>query len=164
MGHQGIFLQNSPQDIHKKWLRKIVEHTGKYPNVIYQIGNETFDCWGQGSSGAWELGVADTVRGALGANRRLISTNSHNGAVEASSAIDYVNMHIEKAPERGALNKPVAVNEYDTSKFSYKNYGSMLRSSYNNKTYFHAWRGEWTRPKWEAVLREIRALQDEIGQ
>ena len=77
-------ISRPPGSVQAKFIRKAVAETGKYPNVMYQIGNETFDCGGVLSK-SYELGIAAIVRDELakkGYGARLIGTNSERGSIE----------------------------------------------------------------------------------
>jgi hypothetical protein len=103
-GEDCSVLAGAPRPHHLKWIRKVAAETGGFPNVIYQVGNETFDC---DTTPAWELGVRDALRAALGGPTRLIGTNSHDPELEAQ--FDYVARHVDEA--QAPEGRPLIVNE-----------------------------------------------------
>jgi len=99
------------------WIRKVIAETGDFDNVIYQIGNETYDVSG-GATLAWEEGVVTIAEDELTIQSdpaHLFSTNSHLTTAEASSKVDYINRHDTDATYGATLNilqsKPTAMNE-----------------------------------------------------
>ena len=158
-------LSRAPNPLYERWLRKVVAETGEYDNVIYQIGNETFDCKSKGSSIAYEIGVANIVRDELeqrGFSSKLIGTNSHNDAIENHPLIDYISEHYETAPIR--RSKPTVNNEQASSWVTVSNFENELREAYRKGTYFQLWRGDLNDSQYREALNKLSAFRQRIGQ
>lgn len=159
-------LHSPPAPHHVAWLEKVAETVGDLDNVIFQVGNETGDCQGGGSSIAWEDGVIQTVRQALragGYGERLFSTNSQAAAIEALPGVDYVNVHPHPDPVHVALRagKPTGVNEYpDGDGFGANEYTRELWSAFVRGTFFHYWRGDDDSATLDAVLSRISIFRN----
>lgn len=138
-----------PQRHHLRWIRKVVAETGDFPNVMYQVGNETFDC---DATLQWEVGVRDALRAALGDRRRLIGTNSHDPEIEAH--FDYVARHVEEA--QAPSDRPVIVNE--TSPLTPAQFREQLEAARRLGSTFVLWRGTMNGRQWQ---RALRFLQDQ---
>lgn len=113
---------------------------GHYDNVVFQVGNETFDCGGTVTL-AWEAGVIDIVNDELdtrGYGRRLISTNSQRANIEQDSRVDFVNIH-EPSGIAIHANKPTGSNEYDD--MAPDVYTRELWLGFTRGTFMHYWRG-----------------------
>jgi hypothetical protein len=156
-GHCDI-LTRAPGPVQEKFLRKAVAETGEFPNVIYQIGNETFDCRGVITS-QYEFGVADIVRDELevqGFGNRLIGTNSHKKSIECSRKIDYVIRHSDTVPSL-ICGKPLQVNEtgYDTA-FLFK---ELHEAAVSTGVYWHLWRGNLSSDELNSALDYIQSVQ-----
>jgi hypothetical protein len=158
-------LSRAPNPLYERWLRKVVAETGEYDNVIYQIGNETFDCKRKGSSIAYEVGVANIVRDELkqrGFSSKLIGTNSHNDSIENHPLIDYISVHGEAAPRRRV--KPAMNNEQRSSWVSVSNFETELRRAYRKGTYFQLWRGDLDDNQYRDALQKLGAFRQRVGQ
>ena len=137
-------LARAPQRHHLKWIRKVVVETGDFPNVMYQVGNETFDC---DAAPAWELGVRDALRAALGGRPRLIGTNSHDPELE--EGFDYAARHVDQAQAPGA--RPVIVNE--TGELTPAQFRVQRAAARRLGTTFVLWRGGMNGRQWARALR-----------
>lgn len=151
-------LHHPPAPHHVAWLEKVAHTVGEFDNVIFQVGNETSDCHGGGTSVDWEQGVIQTMRAALayeGFGDRLFSTNSENGTVEGLTDVDYVNVHQPTAASIRA-RKPTGVNEYRETAFDDVNgYTFELWNAFARGTYFHYWRGDDDDATFDAVFPRI---------
>jgi hypothetical protein len=136
----------SPRHHHLKWIRKVAAETGGFPNVIYQVGNETFDC---DTTPAWELGVRDALRAALGGAPRLIGTNSHDPELEAR--FDYAARHVDEA--QAPEDRPVIVNE--TGPLTVAQFREQLLAARRMGTTFVLWRGTMNGRQWGRALRAL---------
>jgi hypothetical protein len=95
------------------WVRKVVQETGAFDNVLYQDGNELVLV--QGYSPLWTTTMRDLIRAEeqrLGFSRHLIDTNSDHAT--SMRAVDYVERHqTQPAQPADCLGKPCLVNEYN---------------------------------------------------
>ena len=150
--------KTAPRETHKKYLRKIAKETGDFDNVIYQVGNETFDCGG--SSVAWEDGVIKTVEDeleSLGKGARLFSTNSHKAEVEQSGYVDYVNVH-GGGPDGIHHGKPTGNNEY--ANLSPDGFTGNLWNKFIDGCFFHYWVGSNGSSDRETTYDRIKHFMD----
>ena len=103
----------APGSVAEAWVRKVVQETGDFDNVLYQDGNE-LDLV-QGYSPAWTTTMRDLIRAEehrLGFGRHLIGTNSNHAT--SMRAVDYVERHqSQPASPADCLGKPCLVNEYN---------------------------------------------------
>ncbi len=171
--HEGTceIMEHGPNTLHKKWLSKIVNELGSFPNVIYQIGNETFDCNLGNYKGtrypraevqpAWELGIVRFVRSQGGHKGQLLGTNSHRAEIENHSEIDYIVKHMNKLPPKGP--KPVMINEYFGA-MSPSEIRSKLDGAYERGVTFHIWRGPMLERHYQDALDELMDFHISIGQ
>ncbi|HET8647110.1 MAG TPA: hypothetical protein VFO85_16555, partial [Vicinamibacteria bacterium] len=136
-------MKRAPDRRHLRWIRKVAAETGGFPNVMYQVGNETFGC---GVAPEWELGVRDALRAAL-AQPRLIGTNSHRPELEAE--FDYVARHLDEAQPPAA--RPVIVNE--TGPLSPAEFRKQRDAARSQGTTFVLWRGGMNARQWSRALR-----------
>ena len=100
------WFKQPPNEWMEGWVRKLVASTGDLPNVMYQIGNESFGC---GSSDAYELGIYAIVKDELsvrGFPDRLVGSNS----LRTYLPVDYDVSHDTFLPL--PEGKPVVVNEF----------------------------------------------------
>jgi FG-GAP-like repeat len=154
-------LHDAPSSHHVRWLQKVAATVGDLDNVVFQVGNETGDCQGGGTSVAWEDGVITIVRQALrngGFGERIFSTNAQTPEVESLSSVDYVNVHPHPDPEHVTLRagKPTGVNEYpDGDGFGADDYTRELWSAFVRGTFFHYWRGDDDGTTFDTVFSRI---------
>jgi hypothetical protein len=118
---------------------------------MYQVGNETFDC---DTTPAWELGVRDALRAALGSRARLIGTNSHDPELEAQ--FDYAARHVDEA--QAPEGRPVIVNE--TNALTPAQFRQQLAAARRLGSTFVLWRGGMNGRQW---ARALRALGEPAG-
>lgn len=137
-------MARAPQRHHLRWVRKVAAETGDFPNVMYQVGNETFDC---DASPAWEIGVRDELRAALGTRARLIGTNSHDPDLEPE--FDYAARHVEEAQRPGP--RPVIVNE--TAPLTPAEFRAQHAAARALGSTFVLWRGRMNGRQWGRALR-----------
>jgi hypothetical protein len=140
-------MARAPRPHHLRWIRKVARETGAFPNVMYQVGNETFDC---GASRAWEVGVRDALRAALPSGARLVGTNSHDPAIEAE--FDYAARHVDEAP--APAGRPVIVNE--TRPLTPRAFQEQLAVAQRLGSTFVLWRGTMNGRQWSRALRFLR--------
>lgn len=139
-------MARAPERHHLRWIRKVAAETGDFPNVTYQVGNETFDCE---ASPAWELGVRDALREALGPRARLIGTNSHDPDLEKE--FDYAARHVDEAQEPGP--RPVIVNE--TGPLTPAQFRAQHAAARALGSTFVLWRGRMNGRQWTHALRSL---------
>jgi hypothetical protein len=103
----------APGSVADRWVRKVVQETGSFDNVLYQDGNEVSLI--QGYSSAWTTSLRDVVRDEerrLGFAPHLIGTNADDAA--AMQAVDFVELHQNQAATPSQCQgKPCLVNEYN---------------------------------------------------
>lgn len=158
-------LTTAPKQHHINWLKKVVEVTDRFDNVLYQVGNETFDCGGQVSQ-AWEDGVAAIVKNELserGFGPRLISTNSQKASIESLDAIDTINYHVAEAIDIKS-GKPSGINEYNTAAHTSDSFTRVLWQSFTRHTFFHYWRGGDDQTEYTVTMDRIKIFMDFIEQ
>lgn len=104
-----------------RWVREVAKRTGEYPNVMYQISNESFLC---NPAYEWEAGIAEILE--QNAPGRLIGSGAF------PSLGDYATYHgtIPGGP------RPALVNETDNNQ-SVAEYCSMAA----REPYYMLWRG-----------------------
>lgn len=105
----------APGSVAERWIRKVVEETGRFDNVLYEDGNEVGLIAGYAT--AWTTSMHDVVRDEerrRGYGRHLFGTNSGQLATLQSAAVDYGELHQSSAatPDQCA-GKPCLVNEYN---------------------------------------------------
>lgn len=155
-------LSSSPKPIHEAWLKKVAKETGEFDNVLYEIGNETFDCDSKISE-AWEKGVATIMRDELlkqGFGLRPIGTNSHKSSIENANYIDYVNKHQKTVPT--PLSKPTMVNEYDSAfiaSIGPTGFDKLMREAFVKGVSFHLWRGDMNKQSFESSMLKIKEFK-----
>lgn len=102
-------------DVHERWVRKVVEETGRYGNVIFQDGNEIGIVGGYAPE--WTLSIRNIVRDEeqkRGYPRHLLGTNSGDDGVLQAVGIDYAEFHRDTAADPAQCHgKPCLVNEYN---------------------------------------------------
>lgn len=143
-GEDCAAMARAPQRHHLKWIRKVAAETGGFPNVTYQVGNETFDCR---AAPAWELGVRDALRAALGGRARLIGTNSQDPGLEAQ--FDYATRHVDTA--QAPAGRPLIVNE--TGSLTPAQFREQLAAARRLGSTFVLWRGTMNERQWSRALR-----------
>lgn len=160
-------LKFPPFGIHEFWIRKVARETGFFDNIFFEVTNESFDCWGQGTSSAWEIGVAKIIRDELGKNNyplKPIGSNSEMGMLEESEEFEYVIRHSENVqPPKN--NSPVVVNEY-SGRFAREQgadgYYSNLKASYKQNTSWILWSGEMSLNEYRKALEKLKMFREEI--
>lgn len=159
-------LAQAPGAVHEKWIRKIAAETGEFDNVLYQVGNETFDCNGKVKD-HWEHGVAVIMRDELTKNDyaiKPIGTNSHKSGIEDAEWIDYINKHSKEVPSVRA--KPVMVNEYDSafiSNIGPSGFDRLIRLAGSKGISYHLWKGDLSNEDFNKYLLKILAYRDGLG-
>lgn len=111
-GNPDCSILRGPVDYHQqRWLNKVGEELGHFPNVIFQISNESGsgNCRGQ-LTPEWELSVYNAFKSNLQWRglSRPVGTNSEDPRVE--SAVDYIERHACNA--QPLSGKPTGVNEW----------------------------------------------------
>lgn len=160
------FLKHHPLGIHEMWIRKVALETGFYDNVLYEISNESSDCNGQGTSVAWEKGVADIIRDELNKNSyplKPVGSNSEMGMIEESEDFDYIIRHSNNVqPPKN--NNPVMVNEQNgefVAEQGPNGYDRFLRESYRQNTMWQLWRGAMSRANYLRSLDKLKKFRTE---
>src|SRR6185503_15004792 len=149
-------------NVHPRWLNKVAEVTAGFPNVIYEIGNETDTC-PQMATLEWE----HLVTSAIFARRpdATISTNSRNLTLENQSWNRYVNRHQSKnypeAIER-RWNKPAGINEYAQS--SPETYSKEVWHGFALGTYLHYWGNDDEIYDQDATLSALHFFQSIVNK
>jgi hypothetical protein len=104
-----------PGSVHERWIRKVLEETGRYGNVIYQDGNEVGLV--DGYSAEWTLSMLAILRdveAGHGYGPHLFGTNSGHGETMAAAGVQYIELHQASAPDpAGCYGKPCLSNEYN---------------------------------------------------
>lgn len=103
----------TPGSVADRWVRKVVQETGTFDNVLYQDGNEVSLI--AGYDPAWSTSMRDIVRDEerrLGLAPHLFGTNSDDATTK--QAVDFVELH-QNQPATAAqcAGKPCLVNEYN---------------------------------------------------
>ena len=105
----------APGSVAERWIRKVVEETGRFDNVLYEDGNEVGLI--AGYTTAWTTSLHDLVRDEeqrRGYGRHLFGTNSGQLAALQSAAVDYGELHQNAAATADqCAGKPCLVNEYN---------------------------------------------------
>ena len=104
-----------PGSVADQWIRKVVQETGRFDNVLYQDGNEVGLVAGYAT--AWTTSMHDVIRDEeqrQGYARHLFGTNSGRAATMQHTSVDYVELHQDdSATPAQCANKPCLVNEYN---------------------------------------------------
>ncbi len=141
--------------LQENWLRKIIEVTRGFDNVIYQVSNESFDC-GRTLEDEWELSIIDFVHSLHGA--ALVGTNSHRNSIE--DAADYVERH--RSFVQIPRGKPMMVNEYGDD-LTPENVRDEMRKGLLAGSSFHYWRGGHDDAQFSVTLAYLRAIREEVS-
>ncbi len=144
---------NGPGDaVHEAYLKKLMETTSRFGNVIYQIGNESAGVAGktQGLK-AWEKWVYDTVR-KYETVTHMIGTCSGFDEIEASFP-DYTNVHNE-VPAGPQYGKPAADNEKNPQNSAAEVLSNYCRAA-KGGAYFWGWRAELSDSEFAKALADI---------
>lgn len=152
-GYEGGTLEvvrGAPSTVQERWIRKVVQETGEFQNVLYLDGNESFK--GHVSQ-AWIHGIRDIVRSEL-ANRgfgaRLFSSNS--GITEN---VDFIVLHDQWIPEPG--NLPIVVDEYPTRPVDAVLIDAKRGWDWGSVSYAY-WRGEHPWSETERCLDGLKLI------
>lgn len=152
MNIQGIDLcgcrhtRGEPNEYQKTWAEAIARSFGDLPNVMYQVGNESFRCLQNGDNTAWELGIISVLKSITPGV--LVGTNSGNAVVERSA--DYITRHADLAQNPEA--KPVIVNEFENNELTADFVIAQAREANRLGTYYDYWRGGHSRADYLKVL------------
>jgi hypothetical protein len=145
--------------IHDQWIRKVIQETGGFDNVVYQDGNEIGLVTGYTS--AWTTSMQAIVRDEEAKNKfghHLFGTNSGDATAMQSAEVEYVEMHQTAPLASPSFGKPSLVNEYNptpalTAAQSKANYCTARA----NGTYYWYWRHDQTQDVMDAALASIAA-------
>jgi len=153
-GDAGI-VQRSPHAHAEAFVRKLVFELGRYPNVIFQIGNE---CNVIGVSEAWERGIVDIIRDEErrhGYILHLIGTNS-----EKSNPVwaDYESFHTHSLPPVKA-RRPTQVNEFNPAMPAVE-WGPKALEMMHRGGAFAFWLSDSDDQNITAALEEGRRIRD----
>lgn len=150
-------LSGPPQKRHIDWVDTLVEALGPYPNVFFQIGNETFDCQGM-LVPEWEEGIRDAIKEAYRKRGRVappIGTNSHDPFLE--SEMDYIARHGVYVVSPGA--GPTIVNEYNPNPpLTASRWRELAIANKRNGVAFMLWRHSMGDVEFEKALRFMREI------
>jgi hypothetical protein len=145
------------------YARKVVRATGYSDNVIFQVGNETFQC-----STVWEKSIADAIHSELtnmGSLKRLLGVNAQKSTSENVTWNEIINLHDQATTVPSILfNKPTGNNEYVIG-ISPDKYTEFLWRSFTEGTFFHYWRGDpaVSDPDYETSLTRAKYFKDFIS-
>jgi hypothetical protein len=131
----------------KKWVRKVVDVLGEFDNVLWQDGNEVFDC--HQNATAWTKGLKQFVRdreGEKGFRQHPFGTNSHQPELKT---VGYEIYHAQ-VPTHSA-GRPRIFNEYQTltSANQWKQKALQAKTLESN---FMLWRGNLNPAEWKKAL------------
>jgi len=144
-------------NVHEQWVRKVVQETGQYGNVVYQDGNEI--AVRAGYAPAWSLSMSDIIHDEEERNgylRHLVGTNSENVNTMQAPEIDYIEFHSEDAPNP-AFGKPTGTNEYNpTPPFTAADLHGRYCDGRRQGTYFWYWRHGQTERQMDRTLELIK--------
>jgi len=105
--------------VHEAWVRKVVQVTGVYDNVIYQDGNEIStvnEYGGNAYSPTWSTSMQTIIRDEellQGYSQHLFGTNSENTTTEQHSSVQYIEHHNTGVAIATLYGKPTLVGEYN---------------------------------------------------
>jgi hypothetical protein len=149
--------------VHDLWIRKVVEETGRYGNVIYQDGNEVGLV--DGYSPAWTISMLAVIRdveAARGYRAHLFGTNSGHGETMDAGGVQYIELHQASAPDpAGCRGKPCLSNEYNPDPaMTPEEVHAQYCSGLSMGTYFWYWRHGQTA---EQMDRSLELIQGGCG-
>jgi len=148
-GHLSVG-RGSPHPIHEAWVRKVIQETAEFENVLYQDGNETF----KGAYPVWVEALKEIVADELtrlGKPLRVFGSNS--GRYEA---VDFLSTHSPDPPEPGGL--PIIVNEYAPVPANRVLINAKL--AYGTGVYYQYWRGDMPWADTERVLDGLQQITE----
>ena len=145
-----------PDPVAQAWIRKVLDETSHFPNVLYQVSNESHVCGiSRGRSlMPWEAATIEIVH----ERGRLVGTNSHDVVIEEIA--DYVAYHVCEAPRM--LDRPVMVNEYAArcgNTLSADEWTEEATRAARNGTSFHLWRGSMDDGNYAKALSRLRGIR-----
>ncbi|MBI5496834.1 MAG: hypothetical protein HY904_17605 [Deltaproteobacteria bacterium] len=149
----------APGSVHDRWVRKVVQETGDFDNVIYQDGNEIGLV--NGYSAEWTASLAARVRdeeAQRSFQRHLFGTNSGDAQAVALESVDFGELHQNRAADPTQCGgKPCLVNEYNPDPPMEP---AVLHERYcaarNAGTYFWYWRHGQDATAMDATLALLR--------
>lgn len=109
----------APSSRQDAWIRKVIQVTGAYGNVVYQDGNEigmVGETGGNPYAPAWTISMRDIIRNEeslQGYQTHLFGTNSEHTTTEQHASIQYIEHHNDGGAIAPLYNKPTLVNEYN---------------------------------------------------
>lgn len=147
-----------PRTWHARWTEEITKQLGRYPNVLFSIGNEAFLPKNQVGP-KWEFGIRDIVRAQekkYGYVRHLIGTNSMLPEIE--KGVDFVIEHgpVAHAPR---WNKPL-VNTESSDKLDARAWGVEARRARRLGSAMMLWRGNMLEAEWQGALDDMQKIQE----
>ena len=149
-------LDTEPHQHAQRWVAKVVEEIGRYPNVVFQDGNEA----SRKPSFTWAMALQTQVKAELamrGYGDRPRGTNTEDPGIEA--AFDYIERHAERAQPKST--RYVMVNEY-TGELSVDAVVREARAAREMGTACHYWLGGHTPEQVEATLKGLREVVDGV--
>jgi hypothetical protein len=165
-GYSCNMMTHPPDEAQVAFIRKAVEVAGKYPNVMWQLSNESgVDPCGIRLTAAWELGIAREVL----ANEQLFSYPHHligtnagdrHPDIQFALELDYINVHEDVALTQEGP-RPLVVNEWGAL-LTPEEWASIAREARRKGSIFHMWRAEtWGEAENQRALDLLKEIQDE---
>lgn len=149
-------MQSSPKDIHNAWIRKVVEETGRYDNVLYLDGNELLKC---DPVYQWSEGLKAIVRDEetrRGYSHHPLGTNSE---VPSWRFLGYEVYHEEAAmPSHG---RPLLINEYHS--LSADEWREQVLAGIHVESSLMLWRGNMREAEWQKALGYLSEVRKQVG-
>ena len=157
-------METAPDALREAWIRKLVQSTGAYSNVLYEDGNEpSAPPCGQHLTPEWVKGIHDIVRDEEqrnGFTKHFFGTNTEDSRFENASWVDYIERHQQDAQPREG--KPVMVNEW--ADMPVDRWAEQARAAKQMGTSFHLWHSEsWSEDDNKKALKLLKEIQEETS-
>jgi hypothetical protein len=147
-------MSAAPKGYHEKWIRQAVKVCGRFDNVLWQDGNESFK--GGNGMAPWVLGMRNIVRDEENRDsyaHRPFGTNSQREEIE--EGCDYGVYHEKTAPD--PTTHPRMTNEYGD--LSPSGVLAQVRIAWASEgVQFHYWRGGHNGKDFLATLETIKRI------
>lgn len=144
----------------ERWVRKVVREIGMLDNVLWQDGNEVFDCGHDAT--AWVTGLHAIVRDEEARNgfgEHPFGTNSHQHDLAFVGRNTYEIVHDTEAPR--AVGRPLLVNEYPA--LGPEDVCEQIAQGAHNESSFMVWRGNMSGSQWIQALHCVRETKERLG-
>jgi len=150
-GWDGAITHSRPDVEQLEWVNEVMRNTSEYPNVIYQISNESFDV---GASGEWEGGIVTQIRRHTGA---MIGSNIQREV--ARGYANYVTFHNlgVRSPMYG---RATMVNEFGDDPLAPEEWEAAARDARRRGVSIHLWRGGMDDASWRDSLQRLKRIQE----